>query len=222
MSEEGDRLKAEYERLRATGLHHNAKPVWEIRESLKAMGEWQDAKTTKAKQKGNKSHEAPWKPAEAPEVEVRVDPAAASVVPEPAPDAGGQVAPTARDAAEWDFIQKCIAELPIPLKGMTGNLFKQMYDRVVMQTKMYRTLRGIHTEVGHQGEFPVFSSLGLASTDGREKPVSPNGTVQHSEPAPSGVTEGQMPMRSKPSREELIQQLGGPAKFDPRPVPAGV
>jgi len=218
-----EEIEAEYASLKANGVHPATKQMRALRAEKAALEAADD-------------DEAAGKQTPKAEVTAEVGPGGICVS-EPAPDDGIALSEGVSDVkwhvaapsdGEWEFIQKCIAELPIPLGGLTSGMFKKMYDRVVLQTKLWRRMRTLHAEVGVGGDFPAFADFELSPNDGRPLPPksengvleAPQGTVSVDLPAPN-VTEGQMPVRPKTQREELLAQMGGRAKFDPRPVPAG-
>jgi hypothetical protein len=184
--------------LKAQGMHPRSGPLRTLRAELKAAKALPSASGA--------------------DVEVSVTPAAPAVVE--TVDSG------LYDTEEWRFIERCVAEIPIGLQGMTSNFFKKMYGRVTLQVGLWRRMRDEYAKVGPNGEFLAFGDLGIDPTYG--KPVQPkqeaNGKDEpEPEPEPEGapaVTDAQMPIRGVPGREALLNQLGGKAKFDPRMAPS--
>jgi len=211
-----EEIQAEMKRLKAEGVHHASKPFRALRAELEAAGGAPRPSEPKRKRKASKGRREAFKPAPLP-MEVTVEPAQPVEIPSRA-----RVEEDVFDTDEWRFIERCCVEFSLEMRGVNSSMTKKACDIISIKVKVWRLMRGLFKDLGPGAELPQYADLGLDPTFGR--PIKPkqqdNGKVEApvEEEAPA-MTDAQMPVRSKPSREALLEQLGGKSRFDPRMAP---
>ena len=246
MPTEIETLLAEDKVLKAQGLHHRTKRRADICAALKVLG-YVAPKRKRGPRKPKVEAPEPVQPSvatgtacsECPTLDVSATSGGCGYVPEYTvatetsssfPGFGDYVVstPSPTDTPEWRFIEKCCAELDVNLgKGITTDLAKRIYDRVVAKVMAWRMLLEIVTENEPGADFPPFSKLGRNTSTGKKQDqfASRGAAVQErakeqeakasapKDPIPV-VTAGGMPMRGRPSPQEVMANMGGPDVAD--------
>ena len=205
-------IRAEDAILKGQGVHHSTKQRVNLRNELKAV-------LAANKQEANSvpgSDEAARIPTPQAQVHVEVDPGPGSIS-QSAPDAWsafttGTCSQTVFDSPEWNFIEKCIAEIKID--GQRTGRYKHLYQDLQMKVTVWRRIRRLTMEVGEGNTWPTFAELDMDAGTGETKSEmearigTDNGHEAPAEPEPTP----EVPVRDGPDPQEVMAQAMGGAE----------
>ncbi len=134
-----------------------------------------------------------------------------------------EMGPVSRWQSEESFIDAALAAAATNMElhgGSTTGVVKKIYERLDAMVKTRRLIMEVVNEVGAGEPWPQFSVLNRDPNTGRQKLSATYAPVEgqqlpKQESAIPTVTEGGMPIQSRPSPAAVLANMGGGAAVNP-------
>lgn len=107
--------------------------------------------------------------------------------------------PVASDTDEWEFIERCIAEMNVPMEAQRASMPKHIYNEIKAKVRVRRIVKSVVAQVGTGAPWPQWSTLGRDDSTGEIEEKKPTRPTLVRGPTPPPAAAAPVPAAAAPA-----------------------